>query len=76
MKTQWTLDEWLEGRSRRRLIADSISPEECGRQTSRDDAALRAAFHGKRNRPYATTAELAAISAAARQRLAQRAEPR
>lgn len=73
MKTQWTLDEWLEGRLRRRQIADSISPAECGRETSRDDAVLRTAFRGKRNRPFATTRELAALSEAARQRLARRA---
>jgi len=66
MKTKWTLDEWLEGRARRRRIADRISPAECGRESSRDDAELRKAFGGRRNLPFASTAELEEMAVRAR----------
>jgi hypothetical protein len=58
MKTKWTLEEWQESRIRRRRVADRISPEECGRASSRNDTELRRAFGGKRNLSFATTEEL------------------
>lgn len=63
MKTKWTLQEWQESRLRRRRVADLISPRECGRPTSRDDASLRQTFAGARNLPFATTATLEAAGA-------------
>lgn len=72
MKTKWTFDEWLAGRVERRRAADRVSPAPCGRQTSRDDAGLRAGFGGARNRPFLTTEELAVVSAEAAARLRER----
>lgn len=54
----------MEGRARRRRICDRISPVECGRETSRNDAELREAFGGRRNLPFLTIEELDAISEA------------
>jgi len=58
MKTQWTFEEWQESRLQRRRATDRISPTDCGKPTSRGDAALREAFGGKRNSPFASTDEL------------------
>jgi hypothetical protein len=60
MKTRWTLQEWQAERLRRRRIGDLISPGECGRTESRNDAELRDAFAGRRNLRFATTEELRA----------------
>ncbi|GAT34280.1 hypothetical protein TSACC_22705 [Terrimicrobium sacchariphilum] len=54
MKTKWTEAEWLATRARRRRVTNLISPDECGRKTSRNDAELREAFQGWRNLPFAS----------------------
>jgi len=58
MKTKWTEAEWLATRARRRRVTNLVSPEPCGRKTSRNDAELREAFQGRRNRPFASLEEL------------------
>ncbi len=51
----------MAGRAARRRVCNLISEKECGRTTSSDDAQLRAAFGGRRNKPFATLEELELI---------------
>lgn len=57
-----SLEQWRAGRRIRREICDLISPEECGQDTSDDDALLRAKFNGRRNSPFTPTEELPGVS--------------
>jgi hypothetical protein len=59
---QITYDQWRAGRRIRREISDLISSEECGKDTSDDDALLRAKYDGRRNSPFTPTEELPGIS--------------
>jgi hypothetical protein len=62
MKRTWTLEEWQRTRIRRRRICELISTAECGKLTSPDDAKLRAAYDGRRNRPFDSTESLAELA--------------
>jgi hypothetical protein len=62
MKRTWTIEEWQRTRIRRRRVCELISTAECGKQFSRDDAQLRSAYGGQRNRPFDSTESLAELA--------------
>lgn len=68
-----TLQQWMAGRRRRREISDLISKEECGKDTSDDDAHLRAKYNGRRNLPFTPTEHIAGMTLEDCRKLSQEA---